>query len=113
MEPATHLVVNHMTDQRSALRIAKGEEDLALRLLSALIQGWDGVPVATQGWILRDASLMADGQADAIELPARLLAFINLHKEGRPPTNWLRRWDEGMKPPTERRGLAPPPATIP
>ena len=69
-----------MADRQRALVVAIRYEHMALRLLSALIQGWDAVPFATQGWILRDAALMVDGSPDAIDLPAQLLEFINLHK---------------------------------
>jgi hypothetical protein len=71
-----------MAARQRALVVATRYEHMALRLLSALIQGWDAVPLATQGWILRDAALMVDGQADAdaVDLPAQLLEFINLHE---------------------------------
>jgi hypothetical protein len=49
-----------MADRQHVLVIATGYEHMALRLLSALIQGWDAVPLATQGWILRDAALMVE-----------------------------------------------------
>ena len=69
-----------MADRQRALVVATRYEHMALRLLSALIQGWDGVPLATQRWIPRDAALMVDGGSNAIDLPAQLLEFINLHK---------------------------------
>lgn len=66
-----------------ALVIAKADEHLALRLVSALVLSWDLIPLATQGLLLRDAALMQhDGVPDAASLPAQLLSFIERHKGG-------------------------------
>jgi hypothetical protein len=66
-----------------ALIIAQSDEHLALRLVSSLVLGWDLIPLATQGRLLHDASLMANGTPDAITLPAQLLAFIDANKSMR------------------------------
>jgi hypothetical protein len=68
--------------ERHTLKIADADRGLALRLVSALIFAWDLVPLATQGRLLRDAALMHDGKPNAVELPALLLAFIEMHKGG-------------------------------
>jgi hypothetical protein len=71
-----------LTARKRTSVIATADEPLALRLVSALMQGWDSVPLATRRRILRDAALMDDGEPNAIELPTKLLALINLHKGG-------------------------------
>jgi hypothetical protein len=68
--------------ERHTLKIADADRGLALRLISALIFAWALVPFATQGRLLRDAALMHDGKPNAVELPAELLAFIEMHKGG-------------------------------
>jgi len=44
------------------------------------MQGWDRVPMATQGQLLYDACMMVDGEPNAITLPVELLAFIGANK---------------------------------
>jgi hypothetical protein len=63
------------------LRIAQADEELALRLVSALVLGWDNVPRATQGQLLHDASFMGGGLFGFKALPNRLLAFIEANKD--------------------------------
>jgi hypothetical protein len=41
----------------ATLIIAKADEHLALRLVSALVLCWDVVPLATQGQLLHEAAL--------------------------------------------------------
>ena len=70
-----------MAATQQTLRIAKGDNNVALRLLSALVLGWERIPLATQGWLISDAALMRNGTANATRLPAAIVDFINLHKE--------------------------------
>jgi hypothetical protein len=62
------------------LVIAHEDEHLALRLVSALVLGWDLIPMATQGQLLHDAALMENGAPNATTLPRELLAFIEANK---------------------------------
>jgi hypothetical protein len=62
------------------LVVAKADKSIALRLLSAVVLGWDEIPRATQGRLIRDASLMHNGSPDAVTLPANILAFISTHR---------------------------------
>jgi hypothetical protein len=71
-----------MSGTKRTLVIAKEEEHIVLRLVSALVLSWDQVPLATQGLLISDASLMLDGPSDAVSLPKAILTFINLHKGG-------------------------------
>ena len=57
------------------LKVAKADEELALRLLIALVQHWDSFPLATQSVAIRQAG---DGTATAFT--AQLMGFIMLHK---------------------------------
>jgi len=70
-----------MAATQQTLRIAKGDNNVALRLLSALVLGWERIPLATQGWLISYAALMRNGTANATRLPAAIVDFINLHKE--------------------------------
>ena len=56
-----------------------GYEGIALRLLSAVILGWDRLPLATQGWIMRDAFMMENGVK--VTAPEVLMAFIDANKD--------------------------------
>jgi hypothetical protein len=67
--------------QKQVLTIAAADQNLALRLLSALILTWDLVPFATQGSLLREAALMHDGKSDSTGLQGQLLAFVEKHKQ--------------------------------
>jgi hypothetical protein len=49
-------------------------------VLSAVILGWDRIPIAMQGWILRDAFLMKNGER--IAAPETLMAFVDTYKGG-------------------------------
>jgi hypothetical protein len=69
-----------MAGRAQVLMISQANETVALRLLSALVLGWDEVPTATQGWLIRDAALMTNGRADSLRLPAEILAFIEANK---------------------------------
>ena len=62
------------------LIIAPADEHLALRLVSALVFGWDHIPMATQGQLLHDATFMGNGTPNAITLPRELLEFIDSNK---------------------------------
>ena len=44
-----------------ALTVAERDSHLANRLVSALVYGWNDVPITTQERIFRDATLMFDG----------------------------------------------------
>jgi hypothetical protein len=54
----------------ATLIIAKADEHLAPRLVSALVLCWDVVPLATQGQLLHEAAFMANGSPNAITSPA-------------------------------------------
>jgi hypothetical protein len=61
------------------LVVAKNDEQVALRLLSAVVLGWGAIPMATQGRLIRDAALMHNGSPNADSMPANILAFITQH----------------------------------
>jgi hypothetical protein len=63
------------------VEITKADEPIALRLLSALVLGWDAIPAEIQFRLLRDAALMRSGFPNTTVLPARIMAFVDLHKE--------------------------------
>ena len=67
-----------MAIRQMALTIAKADEHLALRILSAVILGWDRLQLADQGWVLRDAFTMVNGIP--APTPQALLQFIDSHK---------------------------------
>lgn len=62
------------------LEVTKADEPIALRLLSALVPGWDAIPDEIQFRLLRDAALMRNGFPNASVLPARILAFVDQKK---------------------------------
>ena len=64
---------------------AIANEPVASRLLSALVLGWDALPLEIQIRLLRDASLMDRCFPNATMLPKTILAFIERHKEGPSP----------------------------
>jgi hypothetical protein len=68
-----------MASDRQTLKIAPADEQIALRLLSAVILGWDRIPLAMQGWIMRDAFMMKNGKS--IVAPETLMAFIDTYKD--------------------------------
>jgi hypothetical protein len=74
---------------QSTVKVASADEPVALRLLSALVLGWDALPLGTQIHLLRDASLMRDGFPNTTVLPTTIVAFIELHKEGPSPLKAL------------------------
>jgi hypothetical protein len=74
-----------MALQQQTLKIAPIHEGAALRLLSALVLGWDALPPDTQLRLLRDAALMQNGFPNASVLPKTIVAFIERHKEGPSP----------------------------
>ena len=63
-----------------ALTVAERDSHLANRLVSALVYGWDDVPIATQERILRDAALLFDGNPHAVSGP-ELLRFIQTYRK--------------------------------
>ena len=67
-----------MAIRQTALTIAKDDEHIALRILSAVILGWDRLQLADQGWLLRDAFTMLNG--NPAPTPQALLQFIDSHK---------------------------------
>jgi hypothetical protein len=69
-----------MVSDQQTLKIAVADEHVALRLLSAMILGWDRIPLAMQGWIMRDAFMMKNGER--IVAPETLMAFIDTYKGG-------------------------------
>ncbi len=52
-----------------------------MRLLSALVLGWDALPEEIQICLLNHAALMRSGFPNATVLPARIMAFVDLHKK--------------------------------
>jgi hypothetical protein len=62
------------------IEVLKADEPIALRLLSALVLGWDALPEKIQLCLLNDAALMRSGFPNATVLPARIMAFVDLHK---------------------------------
>lgn len=69
-----------MASDQQTLKIVPADEHIALRLLSAMILGWDRIPIAMQGWIMRDAFMMKNGKS--IASPETLMAFIDTYKGG-------------------------------
>ena len=69
-------------ERMQALIVGKNDEHIALRLLSAVVLGWDEIPFATQGRFIRDAALMHNGSPNADSMPANILAFITMHRNG-------------------------------
>jgi hypothetical protein len=60
------------------IRIARGDQETALRLLSAVMREWDRLPETAQARIIREAHAMReDTEPGDIEV---LMAFINAHK---------------------------------
>ena len=70
---------------QSTVKVVSADEPAALRLLSALVLGWDELPLETQIRLLRDASLMSDGFPNTTVLPMKIIDFIERHKEGQSP----------------------------
>ena len=67
-----------MTNQQRTIEIAASDEPLALRLLSAVVLGWDRIPISMQGWILRDAFMMMNGEQ--LDRPESLMEFVYAHR---------------------------------
>jgi len=68
-----------MTNQQRTIEIAPSDEPLALRLLSAVVLGWDRIPISMQGWILRDAFMMMNGEQ--LDRPESLMEFVYAHRD--------------------------------
>jgi hypothetical protein len=66
---------------RRTLVVTRTDEPMGLRLLSALVLAWDALPDEIQARLLRDAALLHNGFPNATVLPARIMAFVDLHKE--------------------------------
>jgi hypothetical protein len=69
---------DEMAPHQQTLIISPEDQDVALRLLSAMILGWDRIPIAMQGWIMRDAFVMKNGKS--LLRPETLMSFIDAHK---------------------------------
>ena len=69
-----------MIPDHATLVVAKDDEKTALRLLSAVVIGWDSIPVAVRGRLIQDSCLI-DGDGTALSFPAGVLAFIAKHKD--------------------------------
>ena len=54
-------LVNTYMALQTTVKVAIADEPVALRLLSALVLGWDALPLETQIRLVRDASLMDHG----------------------------------------------------
>ena len=72
-----------LTDYQRLI-VAPSDESIAGRLLTALVRGWDFVPIAAQSRLLSDTCLIENGKPHINALPSDVMAFINLHKDGRP-----------------------------
>src|SRR4051812_45935336 len=66
---------------RHTLEVTQANEPIALRLLSALVLGWDSLPEEIQLCLLHDAAKMRNGFPNSSVLPARIMAFVDAHKE--------------------------------
>jgi len=69
-----------MLEIHDALVVTEADRKTALRLLSALVIGWDAIPPVVQGRLLSD-SCHIDGDGTALSFPAAVLAFITKHKD--------------------------------
>jgi hypothetical protein len=66
----------NMTSRK--IRIAPGDQETALRLLSAVMREWDRLPETAQALIIREAHGMQETHRPGdIEV---LMAFINAHR---------------------------------
>ena len=70
---------------QETLKIAPLDEAVALRLLSALVLGWDKLPLATQEWLPCEAALLHTGFPSATVLPAEIMSFIKLQQTAEKP----------------------------
>jgi hypothetical protein len=68
-----------MLEIHDALVISEVDRKTALRLLSALVIGWDTLPPAVQARLLSD-SCHIDGDGTALSFPATMASFITKHK---------------------------------
>jgi hypothetical protein len=66
------------------LDVTTPDEPIALRLLSALVLGWDDLPAEIQVRLLGDAALLRNGFPNSTVLPAKLMGFVDKHKRQRP-----------------------------
>ena len=69
-----------MPEIHDALIVTEDDRQIALRLLSAVVIGWDAIPPVVQGRLLLQ-SCQIDGDGTALSFPAAVLAFIAKHKE--------------------------------
>ena len=69
-----------MIEVHDALVITEDDRKTALRLLSAVVIGWDTLPAAVQGRLLSE-SCAIDGDGTALSFPATVMDFIARHKE--------------------------------
>jgi hypothetical protein len=69
-----------MYEIHDALVVSETDRKTALRLLSALVIGWDSLPSVVQGRLLSE-SCHIDGDGTALSFPATVLAFIAKHKD--------------------------------
>jgi hypothetical protein len=74
-----------MLRNHEALVVTDVDRKTALRLLSAVVIGWDTIPAAVRGRLVQDSCLI-DGDGTALSFPASVLAFIAKHKD-RPPSD--------------------------
>ena len=70
---------------QQTLKIAPIHEAAALRLLSALVLGWNKVPLATQEWLLCESALLHTGFPSVTVLPAEIMSFIELQQTAEKP----------------------------
>jgi hypothetical protein len=68
---------------QTTVKVAIADEPVALRLLSALVLGWDALPLEIQIRLLRDASLMDHGFPNTTMLPKRSSPSSNVTKRVR------------------------------
>ena len=69
-----------MIEVHDALVVSEDDKKTALRLLSALVIGWDTLPPVVQGRLLVE-SCAIDGDGTALSFPATVMDFIARHKD--------------------------------
>ena len=69
-----------MIEVHDALVVSEDDKKTALRLLSALVIGWDTLPAVVRGRLLAE-SCAIDGDGTALSFPATVMDFIARHKE--------------------------------
>ena len=61
----------------TALTVAEGDESLALQLLTAVVMGWNLIPLASQVELVSETCRVHGCQSG----PDEVMAFINRHRD--------------------------------